>query len=69
MSNMKRRVSKLEGKIDTRKQLPMKERAFVAIENENGTAEEKLKKREKELIGRYGTLDGFNPILVRFTKP
>ena len=69
MSNIKRRVERLEEKIDTRKLLPLKEMPFLAIDNEDGTAEEKVERREKELMELYGTIEGFRPILVKFTKP
>lgn len=65
--SIKRRVEKLEEKIGHGK-LPRREQGFAAWDTEDSTAEEKVSKREKELMERYGTLEGFRPILVKFTK-
>lgn len=68
MSNIKRRTSKLEEKIEPGK-LPRHEQGFAAWDTKDSTAEEKLEKRKNELMARYGTIEGFHPILVKFTKP
>ena len=67
MSNIKRRVEKLEEKIEPGK-LPRHEQPFAAWDTEDSSAEEKLEKRKKELMELYGTLEGFAPILVKFTN-
>ena len=66
MTNIKRRISKLEEKIEPGR-LPRCEQHFAAWDAEDSTAEEKLEKRKKELMERYVTIEGFAPIVLKFS--
>ena len=48
--------------------LPPEERNFI-VWDEDGHGAEKVKEREKMLLKKYGTLDGFEPMIIRWGQP
>ena len=47
--------------------LPPEERNFI-VWDEDGHGAKKVKEREKMLLKKYGTLDGFEPMIIRWGK-
>ena len=44
--------------------LPPEERHFNVWDEGDGVAQQKVKKREAELMKKYGTLEGFEPLII-----
>ena len=49
--------------------LPEHERRFVTWDEGDGKAEAEVKAREQELMKKYATLQGFEPIIIGWGKP
>jgi len=45
--------------------LPPEERTFIVWDND-GLEEQKVKEREEMLMKKYGTLEGFDPMIIRW---
>ena len=49
--------------------LPPEERNFILWDNGDGLAEERIKKRKAELLEKFGTTEGFDPMIIGWGKP
>jgi hypothetical protein len=45
-------------------ELPKEFKTFIVWDNKTGTAQEQVEAREKELLQQFGTLEGFDPLII-----
>lgn len=65
---LKRRVCKIEDAVSIGK-LPPDKRQLIVWDIGDGLAHAMVKKRKAELLEEFGTLEGFEPIIVRWGRP
>lgn len=63
--DLKRRVCKIEDAVSIGK-LPPDKKQLILWDNGDGDAHEKVEKRKAELLEEFGTLEGFEPIIIRW---